>query len=61
MKKIYSVPVAELFEAELDGMIAVSFQKEEGPGFGAIIDPDDDNPTPPGSMAESKGFNPIFD
>lgn len=64
MKKIYSVPVAELFEAELDGLIAISFPKDEGPGYGVEIEKpgdgdDDDYPPPP--MAESKGFNPIFD
>ncbi|MDO4958319.1 MAG: hypothetical protein Q4E26_05720 [Prevotellaceae bacterium] len=72
MKKEYSAPIAELFEAELDGMIAVSM-----PIVDVVIDPDDDDdPTPPDygnpGYAEShpgggfdgsraKGCNPIFD
>ncbi len=54
MKKEYSAPIAELFEAELEGMIAVS-----KPGYDVDIqDPEID---PPFAESKTKGYNPIFD
>lgn len=53
MKKEYSAPIAELFEAELEGIIAVSVGKD--PSF----DWDSDDPNV--HLPEAKSYNPIFD
>lgn len=53
MKREYSAPIAELFAAELEGIIAVS-----KPYFDVETDPD---VPPPGAEAKSNAYNPIFD
>ena len=48
MKKLYSAPIADLIETEMDNVLA-------GISFNAIIDPNDpDDPDPPGTFGEAK-------
>lgn len=55
MKKLYSAPIADLIETEMDNVLA-------GISFNVIIDPDDpDDPPGPGfdDVGEAKGS--VFD